>query len=956
MAHVELWDLVRMRLMREATFPTLSTPRIADAQDLYFAVELSDYPEKGTSRKIYWRCSDGAESEKLPADTPRCMFLQRDQLTKQSPWLLWRDGAGLAFQGLPRDEKVRLEKTSFSFERVVGPSQNGRFLAIEAKRGGLWETETGRRLVEFPPSHLCRDFDPTGHWAMTVSPTDKEIWVWDMKTGKPAYRCRPEESSAPGFDPLTAEMKLHPSGKRLAVLARGILRLWDVEKNRHVLALEKPGHFAPVRCVAQHSQAGLIASGNEEGLILLWKRDDGRLVRTLHADPAGTVALAFTPDGTRVASASGRGKVSLLDLHGRQFWSVEVARPDVGITRLAFHPSQASLLTCTRDGRLVLFDPKTGSRLTESPLDTTDLQSLALSPDGTLLALGSRAGRVHLWDVARREVRRSWDTLSPVAGLAFVGGSELLATGGQAVQFWETRTGRNVWTLEAPRGPVRALLMDDRTGELAVADQGEMLLLLPLSNLHAHMERLKLNCEAFPGDKWSGTATDTALAAAAGWEEWYRRAEGLLREGEGSAAAWACSQAILRKPEEWKLWDLRCTIRTRELFGSRRDYRVPHFMPSLELQASWEKEWHRHIKVRAFGIGGEKHSRWQSGTPWRETAVRALADYEHAIALNPDNGTIWHQRGEIHLALGEWRRAAEDFTKALDVGADRPAALFGRGLARYQLHQDDLAVADFTETIRLAPAHIWAPVLRCEALRRKTEYDRAIDELTELLRRDRLAAPAHAVRGAVRRDKGDLQAALADLDEAVRLDPDSPYAHTQRGELYRRLGQPDKAIADLQQAIALDARYAGPYNVLGQIHQAKNDDVRAMLDFDETIRLDPEYTAAYYQRGIAHLNRGAYPVLSTILTRHCVSTQHSDQSTTREGRPIMAREITIRPSLISMKPSASIPRGRSFTTVEVSLTPEKDSSRRPWLTTTRRRAWLSIASFPSATVATPSRN
>jgi hypothetical protein len=180
MAHLELWDLVRMRRLREATFPTLSTPLIAYAQDLNFSVELPDFPEKGATRTIYWRCADGAELEKPSANTPRCVYLARDPYTQQSPWLLWRDGAGLAFQSSGK-EKVRLEKTAFSYNQVVGPSRDGRILAIEARGGGgLWETDTGRRIVEFPPSqsHLCRDLDPTGHWAMTVSATDREIWVW----------------------------------------------------------------------------------------------------------------------------------------------------------------------------------------------------------------------------------------------------------------------------------------------------------------------------------------------------------------------------------------------------------------------------------------------------------------------------------------------------------------------------------------------------------------------------------------------------------------------------------------------------------------------------------------------------------------------------------------------------------------------------------------------------------
>jgi tetratricopeptide (TPR) repeat protein len=121
---------------------------------------------------------------------------------------------------------------------------------------------------------------------------------------------------------------------------------------------------------------------------------------------------------------------------------------------------------------------------------------------------------------------------------------------------------------------------------------------------------------------------------------------------------------------------------------------------------------------------------------------RALADYEAAIRVDPNNPALFRDRGILWRRNGDLDRALVDFDRAIRMGFSDAAAYNERGLVWYEKKSLDRAIADFNQALKINPNLVDALINRGNALRRK----------------------------------GDLDHAIADFDEAIRIDPNADAA------------------------------------------------------------------------------------------------------------------------------------------------------------------------------------
>ena len=165
----------------------------------------------------------------------------------------------------------------------------------------------------------------------------------------------------------------------------------------------------------------------------------------------GTVWCAvFSPDGTRLASASSdktakiwdaRTGTHLLDLKGHTD----------KVLNVAFSPDGTRLVTGSYDKTARVWDARTGAPLLELKGHTTLVKSVAFSPDGTRLVTGSGDQTVRFWDArtgAAQLVLKGHT--SAVLSVAFSPDGTRLVTGSHdgTAKVWDARTGAHLFDIK----------------------------------------------------------------------------------------------------------------------------------------------------------------------------------------------------------------------------------------------------------------------------------------------------------------------------------------------------------------------------------------------------------------------------------------------------------------------------------------------------------------------------
>ena len=175
-----------------------------------------------------------------------------------------------------------------------------------------------------------------------------------------------------------------------------------------------------------------------------------KLVQTIKMIPttAEAYGVAFSPDGTRIASGSADHTVRQWDAQTGQ----PVGEPLVGhrdrVFGVAFSPDGSRIASGGVDRTVRLWDAQSGRPVGEPLVGHKEIvYGVAFSSDGSRIASGSDDFTVRLWD-ARTGQRIGQPLMHPdrVFGVAFSPDGSRIASGGadHTVRLWDARTGQPV--------------------------------------------------------------------------------------------------------------------------------------------------------------------------------------------------------------------------------------------------------------------------------------------------------------------------------------------------------------------------------------------------------------------------------------------------------------------------------------------------------------------------------
>lgn len=247
-----------------------------------------------------------------------------------------------------------------------------------------------------------------------------------------------QQHFSPGSHTLTFD-----SGSELCASSGydGLIVIFRIRDERLLHVLE--GHRRQAHSLQFSPSGTLLISGGREGNVRLWSVSEGQLLNE-HKQHKGNVnAIHFSPDGSLVASGGEDQIVRIWTVDNNQIrFSDQFQGHQSGITAMHFSSDGKMLASGSEHGNVRLWNVNTGYliqvlRAEDQP--TAAINALQFSPDGRLLATGGADRLVRIWSVSQGallRVLKGHD--SELLSLDFSPDGQSLVSGGKDgdVQLW----------------------------------------------------------------------------------------------------------------------------------------------------------------------------------------------------------------------------------------------------------------------------------------------------------------------------------------------------------------------------------------------------------------------------------------------------------------------------------------------------------------------------------------
>ncbi|MFE3228141.1 TIR domain-containing protein [Nocardia sp. NPDC059228] len=240
-----------------------------------------------------------------------------------------------------------------------------------------------------------------------------------------------------GFFTVRATLAQHEADQRLHEATA--LRL--VSEGQAMLAGARPG--GDTRAIQQILAARQIGSRPDDGAVLdalSVTPDEVKIFDTPTHDDV--TAFAVSPDGRHAAAASA-GTIQLREgVTGQATGAPFTAHNKSAVNGLAYSSDGTRLASADNDGTVQVWDAQSGAHVA-GPFNTGHgaVLSVAFSADGRRLAAGMFPGAIQIWDVVAGQQLRQWNA-DIAFQLAFLpDGNRLVATADSGLRLWDTESG-----------------------------------------------------------------------------------------------------------------------------------------------------------------------------------------------------------------------------------------------------------------------------------------------------------------------------------------------------------------------------------------------------------------------------------------------------------------------------------------------------------------------------------
>ena len=265
-------------------------------------------------------------------------------------------------------------------------------------------------------------------------------------------------------------------------------------KRKKVRLIVQNGHSDVIYSVAFSPDGKKYLSGSGDNTMKLWDVS-GKLLHTFEGHSDWVTSVAFSPDGKSVISASKDKSVKIWDLTGNMIQSFEVEGSNYGLGSLpmvAYSPNGKQILSISRpianDSVVKVIIKKiklynlSGKFLLDFEAHSSDINTVAFSPDGKSILSGSDDKTMKLWDISGKLLQKFEGHSESVNSVAFSPDGKRIISGSKdnTIKIWDL-SGKLLYTYEGHSGSVTSVVFSPNGKQLLSSSKDKTMKLWDLS-------------------------------------------------------------------------------------------------------------------------------------------------------------------------------------------------------------------------------------------------------------------------------------------------------------------------------------------------------------------------------------------------------------------------------------------------------------------------------------------
>jgi WD40 repeat protein/transcriptional regulator with XRE-family HTH domain len=419
--------------------------------------------------------------------------------------------------------------------------------------------------------------------------------------------------------------------------------------------------FGSISSVHWSPDGKLLATSDTHGEIDVWREfADGEQLLSLTGHASWVRTVAFSPNGRTLVSCSTDRTIKLWDIGTGE--CLKTLREHTGrIWCVAFSPDGQILASGSDDRTVKLWEVSTGECLKTLQQHTAAVWTVSFSPDGQFLVSGGEDQTVRLWDVGTGKCLKTMQGHTDwVCSAAFSPDGHTLVSGSydQTVKLWDVNTGKCLKTLRghtgriwcvafSPDGQILASGCENQSVKLWDVSTGEC-----LKTLQGHTGRIW--CLAFsPNGQTLASGCDNQTVKL-----WDVDSGVCLRTSRGySNGVWSVhwspdgqTLAAACENQTVKLWDVNSGRCYQTLQGHTHRVQAVAFSP--------------HGKILVSGGDSQTVKLWDVSTGKCYKTLRGHTGSMRAVAFSPDGKHL--ATGSIDRTVRVWSVSTNQCLKILE--------------------------------------------------------------------------------------------------------------------------------------------------------------------------------------------------------------------------------------------------------------------------------------------------